>query len=286
MLTLQVGLHWVAVTFYVLGTIFFVIGTFWDKGKWSGRGIWLAGFGLVPHGFALAVRWVITGRVPCLGRFEAYSSMVWVSLFIYFLLRRKYKALDIAGVVILPANLLVLAMVLMSSPAMRETPSSFKTYWLVIHILFAKLTYGFNLFGAIFGGLYLWKEKKQIEKGLPSSEELDEWSYFCIATGFIFLTIMIISGSIWANSAWGSYWSWDPVETWSLMAWLVYGIYLHLRRTLHWRGRALTWVGLVAFFLTLIAVFGLAFLDAGMHSNYLADIRMKEGMICLVARFY
>lgn len=283
MAKLEIGLHWLAITFYVLGTACFVIGIYWRKdglNRWCHR---LTAIGLLPHGIALGLRWLVAGRIPVYGRFEAFSGLVWLGLVIYFLLRRKYKVTDWAAIVIYPTSILILGIVVMSSPEIKEVPETFKTFWLVVHILFAKLTYGFNLIGAAFAVLYLHKLRHATGSAalirqsgvsfvdrLPTGEELDEWSYLCISCGFVFLTVMIISGSIWANSAWGSYWSWDPVETWSLIAWLVYGLYLHLRRTLNWRGVVVTWIGIIAFLLILFALIGLGFLDAGMHSQYLA----------------
>lgn len=279
--TTEIALHWLAVLFYVAGTSLYIIGVLWGKERYHRWGVWIATFGLIPHGIALGLRWSITGRIPSYGRFEAYSGLVWVGLVIYFILRRRFQALDWIGLIVLPTSLLLLGVVVMSSAEIRQAPETFKTFWLAVHVLFAKLTYGFNLIGAAFATFYLWKSKRGTTKygesirtalfyRLPATKVLEEWSYLCNSTGFVFLTIMIVSGSIWANSAWGSYWSWDPVETWSLVAWLVYGLYLHLRKTMNQRKTVMvTWIGILAFLLTLFALIGLGFLNIGGHSQYL-----------------
>ena len=124
--------------------------------------------------------------------------------------------------------------------------------------------------------LYLLKqraEKKDSDKGfltnvLPESQMLDEMSYQIISIGFPLLTVGILTGAAWANTAWGTYWSWDPKETWSLITWLIYAAYLHARITLGWRGvraAVINIIGFVAVIITYIGVNKLAIFQ-GLHS--------------------
>jgi len=101
---------------------------------------------------------------------------------------------------------------------------------------------------------------------LPLLEIVDIWSYRIIGLGFPFLTIGIISGAVWANEAWGSYWSWDPKETWALITWLVFAIYLHSRLLKGWQGEKAALVGSAGFFVIWICYLGVNFLGKGLHS--------------------
>jgi cytochrome c-type biogenesis protein CcsB len=97
-------------------------------------------------------------------------------------------------------------------------------------------------------------------------ETVDTWSYRIIGLGFPFLTIGIISGAVWANEAWGSYWSWDPKETWALITWLVFAIYLHSRLLRGWQGQKAAILGSFGFFVIWICYLGVNFLGKGLHS--------------------
>jgi cytochrome c-type biogenesis protein CcsB len=97
-------------------------------------------------------------------------------------------------------------------------------------------------------------------------QTVDTWSYRIIGLGFPFLTIGIISGAVWANEAWGSYWSWDPKETWALITWLVFAIYLHSRLLKGWQGEKAALVGSGGFFVIWICYLGVNFLGKGLHS--------------------
>ena len=101
---------------------------------------------------------------------------------------------------------------------------------------------------------------------MPSKEVLDTINYKSVTLGFVLLTGGIITGAIWANFAWGTYWSWDPKETWSLITWLVYAIYLHARLMRGWQGRKIAWISIVGFLAVLFTYWGVNFLLSGLHS--------------------
>nr|YP_009309924.1 cytochrome c biogenesis protein [Abeliophyllum distichum]QRG31678.1 cytochrome c biogenesis protein [Abeliophyllum distichum f. lilacinum]ALZ50067.1 cytochrome c biogenesis protein [Abeliophyllum distichum]AVP26455.1 cytochrome c heme attachment protein [Abeliophyllum distichum]QDH12341.1 cytochrome c biogenesis protein [Abeliophyllum distichum]QFX74111.1 cytochrome c biogenesis protein [Abeliophyllum distichum] len=97
-------------------------------------------------------------------------------------------------------------------------------------------------------------------------QQLDYWSYRVISLGFIFLTIGILSGAVWANEAWGSYWSWDPKETWAFITWIVFAIYLHTRTNIKWKGTNSAIVASIGFLIIWICYFGVNLLGIGLHS--------------------
>jgi cytochrome c-type biogenesis protein CcsB len=125
------------------------------------------------------------------------------------------------------------------------------------------------LVGGIFANLLylllLWR-REDLERLLPSSENLDRITYKTICIAFPLLTLMIAAGAFWANRAWGSYWNWDPKETWAAITWLVYAGYLHMRITRGWRGRRAAYFAILGFAVVMFTFFGVTYLLPGLHA--------------------
>ncbi|MEA3428737.1 MAG: c-type cytochrome biogenesis protein CcsB, partial [Thermodesulfobacteriota bacterium] len=145
-----------------------------------------------------------------------------------------------------------------------------KSNWLIAHVVTCFL--GYAGFAIAFGVslLYLFKKKDKAGKTgafihFPESHVLDELTYQTITFGFLFLTIGIITGSVWANSAWGSYWSWDPKETWSLITWFIYATLLHARMMRGWTGKRIAYLSIIGFIAVIFTYFGVNLLP-GLHS--------------------
>src|ERR1700686_2932933 len=126
-----------------------------------------------------------------------------------------------------------------------------------------------GLVGGIFVSLLylllLWR-REDLERMLPSVEQLDRITYKTIAIAFPLLTLMIAAGAYWANRTWGSYWSWDPKETWAAITWLVYALYLHMRITRGWRGRRAAYFAIAGFAVVMFTFFGVTYLLPGLHA--------------------
>nr|YP_009407415.1 cytochrome c biogenesis protein [Dionaea muscipula]ASA46383.1 cytochrome c biogenesis protein [Dionaea muscipula]QBC71742.1 cytochrome c heme attachment protein [Dionaea muscipula] len=116
------------------------------------------------------------------------------------------------------------------------------------------------------------KKKKKLTKTVKNyyryqfSQQLDYWSYRLISLGFLFLTIGILSGAVWANEAWGSYWNWDPKETWAFITWTIFAIYLHIRTNPNWQSENSAIVSSIGFLMIWICYFGVNLLGIGLHS--------------------
>nr|YP_009519598.1 cytochrome c biogenesis protein ccs1 [Udotea argentea]AYC65555.1 cytochrome c biogenesis protein ccs1 [Udotea argentea] len=136
--------------------------------------------------------------------------------------------------------------------------------WLVMHVTVMLLSYATLIFGSILSIAFLFLFKSSNTTILLN--QIDQLSFRSIGIGFSLLTIGVLSGSVWANEAWGSYWSWDPKETWSLITWVIFAIYLHLRLTQKWRGYKSAILGTVGFFIIWICFLGVNFLAKGLHS--------------------
>jgi cytochrome c-type biogenesis protein CcsB len=132
---------------------------------------------------------------------------------------------------------------------------------------------GYAAFAVAFGTskmyiskVWLEKRKNKFASKLPDLKKLDAITYNQIAIGFSFLTLGILTGAVWAKYAWGDYWTWDPKETWALVTWLVYAIYLHVHRLTNWKPSLLHWISIIGFAVVIFTYFGVNYLLSGLHS--------------------
>jgi len=253
--------------------------------------------------FILSSRWIVAGYFPLSNLYESLLFLTWTLLTIYLYLENKTNS-RLIGSILIPITLLINGFAnLTLSPEMQKSSPlvpALQSNWLMMHVSMMLLSYATLIMGSLLSILFLvisrYKEidLKQVDnsslplynvmldyyeaKVISSSTEiselgklkllqsLDNWSYRIIGLGFPFLTIGIISGGVWANEAWGSYWSWDPKETWALITWLVFATYLHARLTKGWEGRKTAVLGGLGFFVIWICYLGVNFLGKGLHS--------------------
>jgi cytochrome c-type biogenesis protein CcsB len=234
--------------------------------------------GLLLHSGGLVFRWIEThqtgyGYVPLSNMYESLIFFSWTIILVYLILEFKYRQ-KIIGVFVTPFAFLAIALTsIIPGIDAKITPlvPALQSNWLAIHVITCFL--GYASFAVSFGisVLFLVQDKKGAEKEggskwLPSPSVLDEINYKSIVIGFPMLTLGIVTGAAWANYAWGSYWSWDPKETWSLITWFVYAAFLHARFTRDWRGRKAAILSIVGFSAVLFTYFGVNYLISGLHS--------------------
>lgn len=202
--------------------------------------------------------------------YESLSFLAWSSVLAYLIMEKKY-AFKKAGPFLM---LIVIAlMALASSPLMssKATPlvPALQSYWLWLHVSITLLGEAFFAVAFVTSLLYLYvrsKEKKGESSSL-SSQKLDFISYRAVALGFPLFTLGgLVFGMIWAYKAWGSYWSWDPKETWSLITWFVFALYLHSRIVWRWKGFRSAVVAIIGFLTAMFTYFGVNYLITGLHS--------------------
>ena len=226
----------------------------------------------------LSLRWIISGYFPLSNLYESLLFLDWCLLFIVLLIESKTKT-KIIGAVIVPITLLIIsfASLILPEPMQVAAPlvPSLHSNWLMMHVSMMMLSYAILLLGSLLSILFFVLNKNQtnnkfnnIQKTNKDQllENIDNWSYRTIGIGFPFLTIGIIAGAIWANEAWGSYWSWDPKETWALITWIVFAAYIHARLTQGWKGEKASILGSLGFFVVWICYLGTNFLGQGLHS--------------------
>jgi len=234
--------------------------------------------GFVIHSVGLVFRWLEThqtgyGYVPLSNMYESLIFFSWTIVLIYLLLEFKYQQ-KIIGVFVTPFAFLAIALTsIVPGINVKITPlmPALQSNWLTIHV--TTCFFGYASFAVSFGIsiLYLIRDRKGVQnneslKWLPSASILDEINYKSIVIGFPMLTLGIITGAAWANYAWGSYWSWDPKETWSLITWFVYAAFLHARLTRDWRGRRAAILSIIGFVAVLFTYFGVNYIISGLHS--------------------
>jgi cytochrome c-type biogenesis protein CcsB len=217
---------------------------------WARRATW-AGFGL--HSLGLAVRFFEAGYTPVTSLHESLSFFAWCIVGLYLVLQLRYRVPSLGGFASPLALVFVLA-ALGTEGAVEPLNPALQSAWLPVHVVLLFLGDGAFALAAAAGVMYLIQERQLKRKRLsgwfnrlPSIDVLDELNYRCLTIGFPLLTLGIITGSAWAQQAWGTYWSWDPKETWSLITWLLYAALLHGRLTVGWRGRRAAIWALVGF---------------------------------------
>ena len=269
----EILFFWVAVFLYALASGGYVYSLVFKNERILSRILPVVGAGLALHTAAIAVRYQAQGHLPWSGDYENGLMGGWFIVLMTVLVSWRRRPMQVIGIATLPLTLLMMGFGVMRNPALSPLAASLKSFWLVIHVYFAWLAYGAFTLALGAGVLYLIKEKDEqrrtpdaLSERFPSLARLDELMFRYIVFGFITDAVMIASGAIWAKNLWGNYWSWDPVETWSLVSWLFYGVIIHLRVTLGWRGRRLAWLTIFAIVGMIITFFGVTFVvESSLH---------------------
>jgi len=274
-MTYEIVTMWAAVTLYAAGSIAYTVGTVFLRKAVVRIALWISLAGLIPHTVGIVIRWSRLGHGPYLGFYEVVSSYAWLSVIVLALLTWRYHRLRNVGIIVMPIAFLLLAGAMFAPKSELAITGMLASYWLMIHVTFAKLAYASFIASFAVAVAYLARDRghsgafgEMLEK-LPDQETLDDLSFRFVGVGFIFLSIMIAAGAIWANEAWGRYWGWDPIETWSLISWLVYAAYLHARLTLGWKGRKSTWFAAAALPVVVFALIGVPLVYKSIHGAYL-----------------
>jgi len=234
--------------------------------------------GLLAQSLAIVLRWIESyklgiGHAPLSNLYESLIFFAWTVVFLYLLIEWRTKNRSL-GAFATPLAFLAMAYASYSptiSSRIQPLVPALKSNWLIAHVL--TCFFGYAAFGIAFGLslMYLLKKRENPQSRnifiriIPESSILEDMSYQMVVIGFLLLTLGIITGSVWAHSAWGSYWSWDPKETWSLITWLVYAALLHSRMVRGWKGNKLALLSIIGFSCVLFTYFGVNYL-AGLHS--------------------
>lgn len=264
---------------FIYGLAAFLYTVAWIfRNQTSGRlATWTAVVGLAGNTAGIILRWVESyglgiGHAPLSNLYESLIFFAWTITLIYLYIEQRYKFRAI-GAFTTPLAFLALAYASLSpniSDRIQPLLPALKSNWLIAHVVACFI--GYAAFAIAFGIsiMYLFKKRDTENTGVflerfPAPNVLEELNHQMVMLGFLFLSVGIITGAVWANSAWGRYWGWDPKETWSLITWFVYATLLHARMMRGWRGRKIAYLSIFGFGAVLFTYFGVNYLP-GLHS--------------------
>jgi len=262
---------------YGLATFFYFASWIFKKPLTGRLATWTALAGVTVNAAGIIIRWVESyrlgiGHAPLSNMYESLVFFSCTIVIIYLVIERKYET-TVIGAVATPLAFLAMSYASLSpniNDRIQPLIPALKSNWLIAHVVTCFL--GYAAFAIAFGIslMYLFKQRDTESKSnllshFPKSLVLDELTHQMVMFGFLFLSIGIITGAVWANSAWGSYWSWDPKETWSLITWVVYATFLHARMMRGWSGKRIAYLSILGFMAVIFTYFGVNLLP-GLHS--------------------
>lgn len=217
-------------------------------------------------------RYFETGHTPITTRHETAFFFAWATTWAYLTFRWRYTVKNFGTFV----SIVILAILCAAAVASKDSiplEPSLQSGWLPVHAGVSILAYGFLSLAFCGGIMYLLQERELKSKNfgyffprLPSLDALDQLNSHCLTAGFAFLTLGIMSGSIWAKQVWGTYWQWAPKEVWSMVTWFIYLIQIHQRFTVGWRGKRAAVMAIAGFAAAIFAYWGVTSLFEGVYS--------------------
>jgi len=259
---------------YGLAAFLYIVSWVFKKEAPGKLALWTAVLGLAGNTAGIILRWIESykmgiGHAPLSNLYESLVFFSWTILIIYLFVERKYKNRTI-GAFVTPLAFFAMAYASLHNNSIQPLIPALKSNWLIAHVITCFI--GYAAFAIAFGTSWMYLIKKKDTEGkslllkrFPKENIIDELTYQMIMLGFLFLSIGIITGAVWANSAWGRYWGWDPKETWSLITWFIYATVLHAKMMRGWHGKKIAYLSMAGFAAVLFTYFGVNWLP-GLHS--------------------
>lgn len=226
--------------------------------------------GLVLHATSMGLRWERIGHGPFITLFEILSSNVWSLLLVFALAYWRVPAVRPAATVVMPILFVMMGWLLVTSPGEGHFPPTYRTVWLYIHVLFGKVFLGSVLVAVGIAGVILLRRMRgggARFARLPDSVKLENLAFRFMILGFVFETLMLVAGAIWAQDAWGRYWAWDPLETWAFLTWLTLAFFVHARVTWRLQPQHSALFIIAVFVLAFLTFFGVPFVSTAPHKG-------------------
>ncbi len=226
--------------------------------------------------FFLIERWIKANYFPISNLFESLIFLCTMLLLLSLFIEKKSNnklITPIVSPIIFLLNFFANFILPNSLQQISPLVPSLQSDWLMFHVSTMILSYATLIIGSLLAILYLilnfFSQKENLKLAYSKSlilENIDNFSYRIIGIGFPLLTLGIIAGAVWANEAWGNYWSWDPKETWALITWLIFATYLHARIIKKWEKEKAALIASFGFFIIWLCYLGVNFLSKGLHS--------------------
>jgi ABC-type transport system involved in cytochrome c biogenesis permease subunit len=265
----ELQLLWAAVVLYVgCGALALAAAVLGKRPERTVGALMVAGLAL--HTVSLTLRWVRLGHGPFLTMFEILASNVWSLTLVFAIAYWRIRALRPVAAVVMPILFLMMGWLLMSHPGEGHMPPTYNTTWLFIHVGFGKIFLGSVLVAVGISGVIVlrWGElSPRAFARLPADRQLEELAYRFMMMGLLFETLMLITGAIWAQDAWGRYWAWDPLETWAFITWLTLAVAIHLRAAVKPAPVIGATLVLGVFALAFLTFFGVPFVSTAPHQG-------------------
>jgi cytochrome c-type biogenesis protein CcsB len=272
-------LSWVTFIYFA-AFVFYLFRMVLGREFWGKLATQTALVGLVAQSVALLIRWKASydlgiGHAPLSNFYESLIFFAWTIVLLYLIIEWRLKNRSI-GVFVLPIAFLLMAYASIAPGVNHKIEPlipALQSNWLTAHVLTCFMGYAAFTVAFALGIMFFIKSaagpdvsgRSAFIRLLPTEYHMDELMYYSATLGFIFLTLGIATGSVWAHYAWGAYWQWDPKETWSLITWLSYAVMLHVRLVRGWRGKRMAAMAIVGFICVLITYLGVNFLPS-LHS--------------------
>jgi ABC-type transport system involved in cytochrome c biogenesis permease subunit len=266
---IELRILWAAIILYVLGGSLAIAGVVLAK-RPEKSVLALVLIGWVLHTASLAARWQRLDHGPFMSMFEILSSNIWSLVLVFVITYWRIPQIRPSAAVVMPILFVMMGWLMLSSPGEVHFPQSFRTPWLFVHIGFGKVFLGAVLVAVgLAGVIQLRRTRLGLARfqRLPEDDRLNELAYRFMALGFIFETLMLIAGAIWAQDAWGRYWAWDPLETWAFLTWLLLAFSLHARVAFKLSSRTGATMILLVFAVAFLTFFGVPFISTSPHKG-------------------
>ena len=263
---------------YLASMTFYMVRLIRASESWGRFATATAALGFAAHTAGLIARWIESyslgiGHAPLSNFYESLIFFAWAVMLMYLIAEWRIKSRSL-GVFVTPIVFLMMVYASLSpnvQTRIQPLIPALQSNWLTSHVIACFIGYSFFALAFGLGLMYftkrIMKDENPISRFFPRDEAIDELIYNSVALGFVFLTLGIVTGAVWAQVAWGRYWSWDPKETWSLITWFVYAAMLHSRFVLGWRGRRMAILSIVGFASVLFTYLGVNYLES-LHSYF------------------
>jgi ABC-type transport system involved in cytochrome c biogenesis permease subunit len=265
----ELQLLWAALLAYVFAGTIAIVGVVMQR-RPERAVLALMIAGLVVHALSLALRWERLGHGPFISLFEVLSSNVFSLLAVFAIAYARVRAIRPTAAIVMPILFMMMGWLLVANADDSHLPQTYHTLWLWVHVGLGKVFLGSVLVAVGISGVVLLRAAGiGISRfaSLPDDTRLERLAFRFMVLGFVFETLMLVAGAIWAQNAWGRYWAWDPLETWAFMTWLTLAFFLHLRATTK-LAPALGSAAIVGVFvLAFLTFFGVPFVSTAPHKG-------------------
>ena len=250
---------------YFIAVLLQFVGLIFKKDKIS-KIAWIVFIvGFACNSVYIVIRGIMAHRLPLSNQFEFATAFAWGVALMLIIIRSKMKSEWLATLA-MPAAFLVLSYAALQPKEITDLMPALRSAWFGLHIGSAVFSYSAFVIAGCIGLRRIFSAKKATEGSELKIQQMDFLSYRLVGFGFLLLTVVILSGAIWAEQAWSAFWTWDPKEVWALITWIIYAVYLHLRLRGKHSGNFLAWYVVIAVPIVLFTFAGVNTLLPGLHS--------------------